>query len=425
MSRAEAAQATAVRLAERLADPREVAAVARRSQGDGFVTWTGFSLAGGHAGVALALAGFGDAYLPAARAHLSAAAGEYRLHGAYGSGLYEGLAGLGYAAAAIARQPGDCARVLATCTADAVSMARERAAVLERQGDERTFLHYDVIEGLSGLARFLLARDGADGPETVAAVTGLSRFLCPPVPRADGLPPWLVGGNPALLDSGHDPGESRLLDLGVAHGVAGAMSMLAVAKLEGVRVPRLDEAIGTAATWLAGWRGRAATDGWPTAVWPSEEAAGRSAMLDRMAWCYGTPGVAAALCMAGRALGRDELGALGRQALVRACDSLAAKAVTDMGICHGWAGIAAILMSLRDGGPSPEIEACLDGVIDRIVAHQDDELPFLYRYPHAPASPDMDDATFLTGAAGTAAILYAYSQGGMSSTPWRDVLMLG
>lgn len=436
MSRAEAAGATARLLADRLSDPGLVAELARRSQAacsGGYVPWTGFSLSGGHVGVALALAGFGyldEQYLSAAQQHLKAATDELRRQGSYGSGLYEGLAGLGYAASAVARQPGDCERVLDTCDASASAVARKLAAVLDQRGDDRTsFLHYDVIEGLAGLTRFLLKRDGVDGPATVAAVAGLAGFLCPSAPPADGMPPWLVRGNPALLDNGPRPAEDasevRLLDLGMAHGLAGALSVLAIACLEGVRVPRLDDAIGTAADWLAEWRGGAATYGWPTAVWPSEEPVKRSGMNDRLAWCYGTPGIAAALCLAGRALGRGDLVVLGRQSLVWACEALAAGGATEVGICHGWAGIAAILLAERDGGTSPELDTCLDSVIDRIVGQQDVDLPFLYRYPHSATGPALDDPTFLTGAAGTAAILFAYSQGGTSATPWRDVLMLG
>jgi hypothetical protein len=231
--------------------------------------------------------------------------------------------------------------------------------------------------------------------------------------------------NGGIRPSG-DSGETRLLDLGMAHGVAGVLSVLAIAKLAGARIPHLEEAVTTTAGWLAGWHQGTATGRWPTAVWPSEEPAKRSVMADRMAWCYGTPGVAAALCLAGRALGRADLTVLGREAIVWACESLEARGtMTDMGVCHGWAGIAAILMAVRDDAPSPEIDACLGSVIDRMIGQQDEQLPFLHRYPHSLTKSDLDDATFLTGAAGTATILFAYSQGGKSSSAWRDVLMLG
>jgi lantibiotic biosynthesis protein len=235
-----------------------------------------------------------------------------------------------------------------------------RASALARHHDERIAHEqatpwpvYDAIKGLAGIGRVLLAaHNRGHGPEAEpglrAALSALSHLILTPIGTRPGW--WL----PAAL---HPPTvsipASGAATTGLAHGIAGPLAFLAAAHRAGHTVPGQSEAIQAAADWLLVWQtpehtwaphiSGSALDGGPEAA--TTHVAGRTT-----AWCYGTPGIAAALAGAGHALG---LPALGRAADV-AMGALAARPPEDWDIegtalCHGSAGVlhSAVRLSCR------------------------------------------------------------------------------
>jgi hypothetical protein len=74
-------------------------------------------------------------------------------------------------------------------------------------------------------------------------------------------------------------------------------------------------------------------------AFPSLLPVGMDPVPARVAWCYGDPGVAAALAQAARALGDDALRARARDVAL-GCGLRDEPGVVDSGICHGAAGLA-------------------------------------------------------------------------------------
>ncbi|MEE1823874.1 hypothetical protein PUR61_16990 [Streptomyces sp. BE20] len=131
---------------------------------------------------------------------------------------------------------------------------------------------------------------------------------------------------------------------GAGHGIAGPLGFLSLAHLEFPPVSGQPEAITAAAHWLLAWAEPGPS--WPPYVSSDDLLqAPNPAQLAvapgrRDAWCYGAPGVAAALHHAGRALGDPSLTRQARKTL----DALAARPAetwdtTGPGLCHGTAGV--------------------------------------------------------------------------------------
>jgi Lanthionine synthetase C-like protein len=116
------------------------------------------------------------------------------------------------------------------------------------------------------------------------------------------------------------------LNCGLAHGIPGPLAMMSLALRHGVTVPGLSDAVDCAATWLAGHR---ADDrwgvNWPVAVPITAEGTveavkpGCADEPSRSAWCYGAPGVARALWLAGLALDRPDWRHLAVEAMQAVC----------------------------------------------------------------------------------------------------------
>lgn len=155
---------------------------------------------------------------------------------------------------------------------------------------------YDLVSGLAGIGVYALERlPGPAGRGLLALVVdrldecaehgerGVTWLTAPEL-----LPDWLR----AICPRGH-------YNLGMAHGVPGAIAVLAAACNAGIAQSRAARLLAGAVRWLLSHE--AAGDAplpFPNWITPDGEAS-----RARLAWCYGSPGVAASLFLAGRAAG--------------------------------------------------------------------------------------------------------------------------
>ena len=271
----------------------------RRAQGDP-------SLGFGLAGVALvhgyrARAGHDDgedrAFGAIARA-LPAAAASPR------SGLFDGLAGLGFAIHHLADVIGDERDVLARLdehVLDAIGAAPATA--------------WDLTQGVIGLGVYGLERGAA--AILAAAVERLTRLA---ERDADGAR-WRTV-EPEYPDG--------FFNLGLAHGQAGAIALLAEAHAIGTGDAAL---VGDAVRWLRAHE-RDAMPRFP--MFHPEVHLGFDGILD--GWCYGDPSTALVLVQAGTRLDqpawREAGRALAHHAAARRDDELA-RLTIDRSLCHG------------------------------------------------------------------------------------------
>jgi hypothetical protein len=193
---------------------------------------------------------------------------------------------------------------------------------------------YDLINGLTGLGVYALARwPRRAGAECLAAVIGqLGRQARR---DSDGVywrtPPALLLGPQRQ----RHPGGG--VDLGVAHGVAGVLPLLARAQALGVARELAGPLLGGAVRWLLAHL--AETESGQTV--PGFLAAGTEPGPARSAWCYGDPGVAMALLLAARDAGEAGWAEIATGLAVRAAARPPEQTgVVDAGLCHGTAGLA-------------------------------------------------------------------------------------
>jgi hypothetical protein len=285
------------------------------------------------------------------------------------------------------------------------------AAVL-RLLDQRPWTHhFDLMVGLVGLGVYALERL----PRSAAALC-LERVVDHLAELASHRRDGVTWHTPlALL---HE--ESRRWypqgyeNLGVAHGVPGVITLLAGACAAGVAADRARPLLDGAVAWLAAHRLPAGAG----SVYAYTAGEGFRPRPARTAWCYGDPGIAAALFTAARAAGEpawegDAL-ALARTAARRPLDDTAA---VDAGLCHGAAGLGHLFNRLYQASGDAELGDAARFWLRRALdlrgtagCAEDATGVAGYRSWSPDATGEMvwrDDAGFLTGAAGTALALLA------------------
>lgn len=226
---------------------------------------------------------------------------------------------------------------------------------------------YDLISGVVGVGAYFLERS-RQGSNHAAA--GLDRVVTALAARAergvDGvtwftppelLPSWIR----EICPAGHH-------DLGVAHGVPGAVAVLAA-------IAAHEEVAGRAvarelATGALDWLQRRQLDDDPRGRYPTWVAQGRSAAIPsprRTAWCYGDPGVAASCWRAAVDLGHDPL-PWRTLAATSASRPAEHTGIVDPNLCHGAAGMAHLCNRFYQATREPAFRDAARGWFERALA---------------------------------------------------------
>ncbi|MEV6527106.1 lanthionine synthetase C family protein [Longispora sp. NPDC051575] len=359
--------------------------------------WNAQSLSRGAAGVAIlhgvrAQTGHGD--WDRVRAWLTRAAAD-DINASETASLWIGAPALAHAIAVSApgMLPGPFAtldRAVDQLTARRLHTAHAR---IDRQ-DRPALAEFDLVHGLSGLGAYQL-RHHPDGALLRQVLEYLVRLTEPLTGRA--VPGWWScdppSNQPRIL-GGHG-------NLGMAHGIAGPLALLALAHRAGVSVDGHDTAMTRICTWLDRWRQTGpAGPWWPQRITWAENRTGTplEAGPARPSWCYGTPGLARALQLAGIALGDPARQQAAEDALTRClADPHQLGQITDPAICHGWAGLAATVWYAALDARSSALRSHVNPVLHRLLRH-------------ATAAVEQRDG-LLEGRAGVALVLHSLATG--------------
>jgi hypothetical protein len=446
----------AIEIAERLADPDRVATAATAADNVDYWAglpapqppWTGLSLAEGHAGVALLyaeLAHTAPEHRKTAHAHLaSATRTASRELNPFTSrevvGLFSGASALAFAACISQYEPSDYATLLDRLDQNVTAVLR---AVLDQE-EERLrsgragapMEAFDTINGATGIGRYLLLRQPQHREllvRTLSYMVGLTQSVEVHGHTVPGwwAPLWQLPEQLGIDVDAADPLIARgHFNPGVAHGICGPLALLALGYQAGIRVPGHEEAIGRIADHLIHFQPESGL--WPTTISFDDFIADSSqvpaADNNPTSWCYGTPGVARALYLAGRALDRQDW----QQRAIRALDTSLTLAgppyITDATLCHGWAGLLQITWRTANESGDEGLIARLPGLVEPILSSYDADLPFGFTYERSLRQQGWQvaphQAGLLKGAAGIALALHAYATGTPPARNWDAALLL-
>ncbi|MCK9922191.1 lanthionine synthetase C family protein [Frankia sp. AgPm24] len=381
--------------------------------------WQGQSLAEGAAGVALlhgvrASSCHGD--WDTADGWLTAAASE-DLSAGSSAGLWFGAPALALALTAAA-PPGrhqHAAQRLHAAVERLVERRLTAAHARIEAGERPVRAEFDLVRGLTGLGAYLAVRD-PDSEQLRQILAYLVR-LTEPVPATDtaGLaaPGWWTIDVPTTAPPG--PFAGGHADLGMAHGIAGPLALLALTHRRGILVPGHTMALDWICRWLDVWR----QDGpagpwWPERITAHDLLAGRPTQPGpgRASWCYGTPGLARAQQLAAIALADPTRQQRAEDALIACLTNPAQLArFVDPAICHGWAGLVATVRCAATDARSHQVGSHLPGLVDQLLHSLDTAHGTGWRL-----------TGLIDGSAGIAAVLHALMTD--TGAVWETALLL-
>ncbi|MEN8649452.1 lanthionine synthetase C family protein [Streptomyces sp. 21So2-11] len=280
-------------------------------------------------------------------------------------------------------------------------------------GQRPSQYEFDLTRGLTGLGAYLLQRD--PGGDLVRRVLDYLVRLTKPVEADDeagaGAPGWWTSDSSAHnRDPAFAAGEANF---GMAHGVSGPLSLLALALRQEVAVDGQEAAIDRICQWLEDWKQQApAGPWWPERITVNELHTGRSRQDGplRPSWCYGIPGLARAQQLAALAL-RDRVRQKAAEDALARClsDPFQLARISDPALCHGLAGLLATTWHVAADAATPALTDHLPHLLDRLLAHTRD-------------TPSGALPGLIEGSAGIALTLHTLATG--TSGGWPACLLL-
>ena len=333
-----------------------------------------------------------------------------------GPSLCSGFAGVAWATAHLQRLLG--------FEASAGDPNQEIDQALEEVLDpSATPLPSELLYGLAGIGVYYLERH-----PSISARLGLERVVerleASGVPTPQGLA-WTEAEGYAEGSDGAPDGEPRF-NLGLSHGVPGAVGILAQALARGISPERTQRLLEGALAWLLA---QAAPEPAPVAFPYFVTPSFRPSADTRSAWCYGDPGVAAALCAAGHAAQRLDWQRAALEVALRAARRpMAETGVVDAGLCHGAAGLALTFARLFQTTGDERLRDAGVRWFERTLALRRQGRGIAGFQSWVPGEDGgqggewSDDPSFLTGASGIGLALLAAAT--CVEPAWDSVLLL-
>lgn len=418
-------------VAVRLQDPREVEMLAKQAQrqyhpspGDG---WSPCSLAVGPPGLAL-FYGWLERCFPhhgwGRVAHEYLAESIRKIEESpgltYPVGMFDGWAGLCFITFLLSlggRRYTNLLVRLETLLQDSVSHKLSVFSTSSANGV--AFADYDVVSGMSGIGAYLLLRRNI--PPLRTLLETLLDQLITLATDHDNLHGYFIQPTRQATYEHRQLYPAGCVDCGLAHGVPGPLALLSLAILHEVNRPKLFEAVDVLSTWLVTHH---VLDpwgiNWPHAVRPDQ--AIEEQTPGRAAWCYGGPGVASALWLAGCALGTDSLKTIAVDTLSTIMRRPSAdRRIPSPILCHGGAGLLQVIIRFANRTHDAGLWAFADELLETLITMYHPDTPLGFQ-DFEPPGKLIDNPGFLNGVAGIALTLLAVSS--TIEPEWDRILLL-
>ncbi|MGM1035907.1 MAG: lanthionine synthetase C family protein [Bacillota bacterium] len=283
-------------------------------------------------------------------------------------------------------------------------------------------LKYDVIQGMTGIGRYLIEntkhKENREALKKILTYfVGMSSDI---EVNGEKVPGWYVSKANQLLEKDRIMFPEGNFNCGLAHGIPGPLSLMALSIQKGIEIPGQREAVRKITNWLMKWK--QVDSGWPSRLSFQEVATSKISHTypKRQGWCYGDPGVARSIYLAGKAL--DDTAAI--RSAVGAYQDLIVEQKEEWELvsptfCHGRAGLLQMLIRMVKDEENQFSVQSIAELVHYIEESYDPNAPFGFRdiESNGEKSHQLNKAGLLEGVTGVLLPLLSLSS---VEEPWWD-----
>ncbi|HFJ9447822.1 lanthionine synthetase C family protein [Bacillus tropicus] len=352
-------------------------------------------------------------------------------YGIHSTSTFSGLAGIGFAARSLSRSGSRYQKFISSINHLLIEHTKVRLEQIKNTSTLGTIMSdYDVIEGLSGVGRYLLLyKDNVEAKNVLQDILQYMIDITKDIRVNDQhVPGWFVASKNLFLETEQMANPIGNFNCGLSHGIPGPMALLAVSIIEGVEIAGQKEAIAKVGEWLI--RNIIESENgfyFPgTITWEDQIKGIITPSVSRDAWCYGSPGVSRSLYLAGKALKNDSFIKVAEYSL----KSVFERPTEQWGLhsptfCHGFSGLLHITNLTNASLQSKTLNVHTRKLVSNILSLYDKELPFGFQdlEPSDLGMKAMNKAGFLDGTTTILLTLLAYYNN-KNYTEWDTLFLL-
>ncbi|WP_082111924.1 lanthionine synthetase C family protein [Shouchella clausii] len=405
------------RLTEKLNDPQKVEEIVMDKNNVTTISkvnpWDPVSLSHGFAGTILFFSELHKMYPEEKWDHVAhnhiVYASNYLKNGVHSISLFGGITGFAFAVFNASENGTRYQNLLAKLD-EVIRRVAENEIEEEKQrnglGALPTF--YDVIQGYSGIGRYLLERR-KDTPAFNGLIEAILRRFVEMTAtitwEEHEVPGWYVTQENQFLEKDKKIYPFGNFNLGLAHGIPGPLSFLSLCLLKGIEIPGQRQAITTIGNWLVRHAKSNSTGApvWAHRVGVKEAIANKYTVIDeREGWCYGNPGVARSLYLAGKALNDLPY----QEMAVKCFHGIKEKTLEELDLqsatfCHGKSGLLQIMVRMKNDLNINDFDKLINQLENGIKEQYRDQHPLGFKdFEIGSRTNELDKAGLLEGAAG-------------------------
>lgn len=292
-------------------------------------------------------------------------------------------------------------------------LVKESKALIEqetiRKEDSASPQFYDVIQGFSGVGRYFLERVDyvQSHQELIVDILKLfTRFSEPFILNDKEIPSWYVSKDHQFLEKDMRLYPNGNFNLGLAHGIPGPLAFLSLCTLKGIEIPKQRETIAIICDWLIE---KSTLNNYGYTVWPHRPSLedilnnNSESNNEREGWCYGNPGIARSLYLAGLALKNESYKEISLNCFKGICD----KPFADLDLisptfCHGKAGLLQILKRMKQDTQNNLFDSRIKELTNTLTSQYSFDSPLGFKDLEINDNTNrLDKAGLLEGSSGT------------------------
>lgn len=359
--------------------------------------------------------------------YLSILVSEISSKGIQSPSMFSGGAGIGLATACLSKGFTQYSKLLHSINEymhEAVT-----AKIDEAKNRQNHMGDYDVIEGISGIANYLLLYKHEKKMREL--LINSLKYLVNISEDIDyqgrKVPGWLIPSECHFTKEESEYYSNGSFNLGLSHGISGIVAVLSIALMEEVEVSGQRAAIKKMVDFLLQFANK--EDNflfWKGAISFEEYLTGGP--YDRVdfrrdAWCYGNPGICLSMLYAGVALKIPEYSNVAIKNMLKSAENI--PGIFSPTICHGLTGISQILLTANKLADGQYFDKEISILNKQILAFYDDAYPLGFHNYEAFGESDAVPLNFiglLDGAAGVCLTLLSCELG--TKTEWKRAFLL-
>ncbi|MEC1792709.1 lanthionine synthetase C family protein [Bacillus vallismortis] len=360
--------------------------------------------------------------------YLSILVNEIKEKGLHTPSMFSGAAGIGLAAVCLSQRFTYYNGLISSINDYLAETVPQLLADFEQR--QVYMSDYDVIEGVSGIASYLLLfqEDKAMGDLLIDMLTYLVRLTEDITVDGETVPGWHIPSQHQFTDIEKKAYPNGNFNMGLAHGIPGPICVLSSALMQGIEVKGQERAIEKMVDFLLRFSEKEEQDRlfWKGIISFEEYQNGsppNAVNFSRDAWCYGRPGVCLAIVKAGKALQNPELLNIGVQNLRYTISDI--KGIYSPTVCHGYSGIGQIMLAVNQLTGQEYFKEELQEIKQKIMSFYDKDYIFGF---HNYESMEGDEVVplqyvgLLDGAVGVGLGMLNMELG--SKTDWTKALLI-